>query len=78
MIISHVRIFMIISHVRKLLFFKQSTIIWICYIAVEKTAVYNRKIHWFSKILDLFLLSNMIFLTSISPRTNALTSVHSG
>ena len=66
LIILHVRLFMIISHL-KIIAFQTITDhgFWTFYIG-GKPVVYmiNRKIHGCLEIPDLFLVLNMIFLTS--------------
>ena len=65
LIISHVRLFMIISHV-KIIAVKQSSIAAFGYfILLEKTVVYiiKRNIHGCLEISDLFLVVNTTFNT---------------
>ena len=70
MIISHVRLFMIISHVKIIAF--QLSLFCKNY-RFSKTVLYiiNRKIHGCLEIPDLFLVINLVF-----PRTHVLFSIY--
>ena len=75
LIISHVRLFMIISHV-KIIAFQTIThhSFWTFYIG-GKPVVYiiNRKIHGCLKIPDLYLVLNMIFFGSFAALTRDIS-----
>ena len=64
LIISHVRLFMVISHL-KIIAFQTITnhSFWTFYIGGKPIIYISRKIHRCLEIPDLFLVLNMIFLT---------------